>query len=154
MNKYIVQSISFAFTPTTYSEQWGWSFCAITDQAGAQFNDAWTITKASAPCVEARWDDYIKGTCSPETSFILQLDRSALLLHSHQKDRSSLIFKLLQSWKYYLIFFNGHRNQEYLWWYFLKKLCSKALLHRSWSVIVHKLQPLSVSCVQYRTTNV
>ena len=32
----------------------GWSFCAITDQAGAGFNDAWTITKASDPCVEAR----------------------------------------------------------------------------------------------------
>ena len=27
---------------------WGWSFCAITDQAGAGLNDAWTITKTVA----------------------------------------------------------------------------------------------------------
>ena len=32
---------------------------------GAGFNHAWTTTKASAPCVEAGQDDYIKGICSP-----------------------------------------------------------------------------------------
>ena len=39
----------------------GWSFGTITDQAGAGLNDAWTITKASAPFMEARCDDFIKG---------------------------------------------------------------------------------------------
>ena len=33
--------------------------------AGAGFNHAWTTTKASAPCVESRKDEFIKGICSP-----------------------------------------------------------------------------------------
>ena len=35
--------------------------------AGAGFNHAWTTTKASAPCVEAIRDDYIKGICFHES---------------------------------------------------------------------------------------
>ena len=33
--------------------------------AGAAFNHAWTSTKASAPCMEARQEDYIKGIYAP-----------------------------------------------------------------------------------------
>ena len=60
------------------------------------------------------------------------------MLHSHWKDRSSLIFQMLQSGKYYLIFFNQHRNQNYLH----KKNGSKSLLHGYWSTIISSLQPL------------
>ena len=35
------------------------------------------------------------------------------MLHSHFKNRSSLIFQMLQSGKYHLIFFNQHRNKNY-----------------------------------------
>ena len=42
------------------------------------------------------------------------IDRAALLLHSHQKDMSPLIFEMLESGKYILIFFNGHRHSELL----------------------------------------
>ena len=58
------------------------------------FNHAWTTTQASAPCVEARQDDYIKGICSPGSLGLnpgrIQLN-SVALLHSHQKDMLSLI---------------------------------------------------------------
>ena len=67
---------------------------------GAGFNHAWTTTKASAPCVEARKDEYIKGICSPGSKGLnpsrRQLDRAALLPRSHQKDMLSLIFEMLQ----------------------------------------------------------
>ena len=43
-----------------------WSLCEITDQAGNGFIGAWTTRKTSAPCGEARQDDYIKGLCSLE----------------------------------------------------------------------------------------
>ena len=86
--------------------------------AGAGFNHALTTTKASAPCVvKARQDDNIKGKCSPGSLGAnpgrTQLDRAALLLHSHQKDMSPLICKMLQSGKYYFTFFNRHRNKAY-----------------------------------------
>ena len=32
---------------------------------GVGFNHAWTTTKASAPCVEAIQDYFMKGKCSP-----------------------------------------------------------------------------------------
>ena len=74
--------------------------------------------------VEAGQDDYIKEMCSPESLLFnlasLWLDRSALLLHSNQKERSLLILKLLRSWKYYWIFFNGLRNNKYLQHFFWK----------------------------------
>ena len=67
----------------------------------------------------ARRDDFIKGICLPGSlgpnPGKIQLDSSALMLHS------SLTFQMLQSGKYYLIFFNAHRNKEYLHWNFLKK---------------------------------
>ena len=72
------------------------------------------VANASAPCVEARRDDNVKGLCSPGRLDInpgrTQLDRAALLHHSHQKDMLSLICQMLQSGKSFLIFFNGHRN--------------------------------------------
>ena len=38
--------------------------------AGAGFKHAWIPTKASASCVEARQDDYIKGIWSPGSSVL------------------------------------------------------------------------------------
>ena len=58
--------------------------------------------------VEARQDDYIRGICSPGRNSLIpgriQLDRTALLLHSHQKDILSMICQMLSS-QYHLIFF-------------------------------------------------
>ena len=86
--------------------------------AGAGFNNALTTTKASDPCLEARQDDYIKGMFSPGRLGLspgrTQLDMAALLPHSHQKDMPALIFQILQSFKYYLKFFNGQSNTEYM----------------------------------------
>ena len=66
----------------------------------------------------ARRDDFIKGICSPGSlgpnPGRIQLDSAALMLHSYQMEMSSLTFQMLQSGKYYLIFFNEHRNKEYL----------------------------------------
>ena len=63
----------------------------------AGFNHARTTTKASTLSVEARPDEYIKGICSLGSKHLnlsrTQLDRTPMLLHSHQKDISSLIFK-------------------------------------------------------------
>jgi hypothetical protein len=51
--------------------------------------------------VEAGQDDNIKEICHPEglifSSARLKLDWSALLLQSNPKERSSLIFEMLQS---------------------------------------------------------
>ena len=45
------------------------------------------------------------------------------MLHFHSKDRSPLIFLILQSGKYYFLFFNQHRNTNYLRLnFFIKKL--------------------------------
>ena len=76
---------------------------------GAGFNDACIKIKASDPCVEARLDDYIKGVCSHGSlrpnPVGQPLERAAFLLHSHQKDMSSLIFKRYQSTsKIFLVF--------------------------------------------------
>ena len=88
------------------------------DQTVAGFNEAWTTYRHLHPNAEARQDDYIKGICFPEGfSFypvLLQLDRWALLLHSHQKDGLSLISKMIQNQKDIWICFNGHIYKEYL----------------------------------------
>ena len=51
---------------------------------GAGFNFAWTTTKASAPSVETRQDEYIKEICSPGSYGLnpgrTQLDRADPLL--------------------------------------------------------------------------
>ena len=57
---------------------------------------------------------------------IIQLDRTALMLHFHSKDKSSLVFEMLQSNKYFLIFLNQHRNNNI---YSKKKFKKKALSH-------------------------
>ena len=66
----------------------------------------------------ARQDDFIKGIHSPwslgPNPVRIQLDSAALMLHSYQMEMSSLTFQMLQSGKYYLIFFNKHGNQEYM----------------------------------------
>ena len=66
------------------------------------------------------------------------------MLLSHWKDRSSLIFQILKSKKYYLIFFNQHRNENYLHQKKIQKSSSKSLLHESWSTIISSLQPLTI----------
>ena len=43
---------------------------------GAGFNCALTTTKASAPCVEARQDEYIKGICSPGANALILVEGS------------------------------------------------------------------------------
>ena len=92
--------------------------------AGPGFNHAWTIPKASAHCVEAQQDDYIKGICCPGTLDVspgrTQLDRAAFFCH--QNYMMSLIFEMLQCCKYYLIIFHGYRNKEYLHWNINKKV--------------------------------
>ena len=66
----------------------------------------------------ARQDDFIKGIYSPGSSGPnpgrIQLDSIALMLHSYQMEMSPLTFQMLQSGKYNFIFFNEHRNKEYL----------------------------------------
>ena len=83
------------------------------EQTGAGFHKPEEQQRLVLP-VEAGQDDYIKEICSPEGLIFnparFELDWSALLLHSNQKERSSLILKIIQSSKYYLIFFNEHRN--------------------------------------------
>ena len=68
--------------------------------------------------VGARQDDFIKRICSPGSlgphPGRIELDSAALLLHSYQMEMSSLTFQMLQSGKYYLIFFNEHRHNENL----------------------------------------
>ena len=44
------------------------------------------------------------------------------MLHFHSKDRSSLIFQMLQRGKYYWILFNQHKNKNYLHYNFFQKL--------------------------------
>ena len=70
------------------------------DQAGAAFHKPGQQQRLLFP-VEAGQDDYIKEICSPEGLIFnpvrLLLDWSALLLHSYQKERSSLILKMLKS---------------------------------------------------------
>ena len=44
------------------------------------------------------------------------------MLHFHWKDRSSLVFQMLQNGKFYLIFFNRHRNKNYLPLNFFKNI--------------------------------
>ena len=48
------------------------------------------------------------------------------MLHLHSKDRLSLIFQMLQSDNYLLIFFNQHRNKNSLQ---LKKIKNPLLFH-------------------------
>ena len=81
---------------------------------GAGFNHAHTTRKASAPCVEAKLDKYIKAA-------------KALILEEQNKIWQPRCFfpikrtwclwfsqiQILQNGKYNLIFFNGHRNKEY-----------------------------------------
>ena len=67
--------------------QRGWSLCEIMEQAGAGFHKPGQQQRILFP-VEAGQDEYIKEICSPE----------------------GLIFKSLQSLKYYLILSNKHRN--------------------------------------------
>ena len=55
----------------------------LIGMAVARFNYAKTITKASDMGLDARQDDYNKGICSPGNKSIIQLDRTALMLHSH-----------------------------------------------------------------------
>ena len=74
----------------------------------------------------ATQDDYIKGIWSlgnlgPNPGRIY-LDSAVLMLHSYQMEMLSLTFQMIQSGKYYLIFFNEHRNKEYLNWNFLTNL--------------------------------
>ena len=72
----------------------------------------------------ARQDDFINGICSPGSlgmvkySWIVQ----PLMLYSYQMEMLSLTFQVLQSGKYYVIFFNKHNNNEYLHWNVLKSL--------------------------------
>ena len=67
--------------------------------------------------MEARQDDFIKGICSPGSlgpnPCRIQLGSADLMLHSYQMEMLSLTFQMLQSGKYYLIFFNEHRKNEY-----------------------------------------
>ena len=69
--------------------------CEIIDKAGAVFYKLVQQQRLLFP-VEAGQDDYIKEICVPEGLVFnparLQLDWSALLIHSNQKERSSLIF--------------------------------------------------------------
>ena len=74
----------------------------------------------------ARQDDFIKGKHShgslgPNPGR-MQLVSAALMLHSYQMEMSSMIFEMLQNYKYYLIFCNEHRNKEHLHYNFLKKI--------------------------------
>ena len=86
------------------------------DQAGAGFHKPGQKQRLQLH-VEAGQYDYIKEICSPE-GFIfnparLLVDCSALLNHSNQKVRSSLILKMLQREKYHLMRkynFNEHRD--------------------------------------------
>ena len=65
--------------------------------------------------VETQTKMIITKNYAPLGAFsIIQLDRTVLMLHSPWKDRSSLIFQMLQSGKCFLIFFNQHRNKNYL----------------------------------------
>ena len=50
------------------------------------------------------------------------LDSAASMLHSYQIEMSSLTFKILQSGKYHLIFFNEHRNKTYWHYKYMKKV--------------------------------
>ena len=84
---------------------------------------------------------------------IIQLDSTAMMLHFHRKDRSSLILEMLLSVKYYLIFFNQQRNKNYLHQKKRKKSSYKSLLHGSWSTIISSLQPLWSSKYQQLTSN-
>ena len=63
-----------------------------------------------------RRNDFIKGICSPGSlgpnPGRLQLDSAALMLHSYQKEMLSLTFQMLQSGKYFFIFFNEHRKKK------------------------------------------
>ena len=65
------------------------------DHAGAGFHKPGQQQRLLFP-VEAGQDDYIKEICSPEGLIFnparLQLDWSASLPHSNQKEMSSLIF--------------------------------------------------------------
>ena len=67
------------------------------DQAGAGFHKHGHQQRLLFR-VEAGQDDYIKEICSPEGLIFnparLKLDWSALLLHSNQKEWSSLIVKI------------------------------------------------------------
>ena len=114
---------------TTFTNPKGLERPSLIGLTGAGLNHAWTTTKASAPCVKARQDNYIKGICSPWSKGLYpgktQSDSLDLLLHSHQKDMSSFIFQMLQGGKYYLIFFIGHRNIciEYFFMFALCHFC-------------------------------
>ena len=92
---------------------------------GAGFNHALSTRKASACCVEARRDDFIKGICSQGSLVTnhgrLQLNSAALMLHSYQMEMSYSTLQILQSGKCYLIFFNEHRKKVYLHQKFLRK---------------------------------
>ena len=50
----------------------------------------------------------------------------------------------MTKWQIFLIFFNGHRNKKICWSKVVDKVFSNTVLHRFWSTIVDKLQPLRV----------
>ena len=81
----------------------------LIGSAVAGFNHSRTITKPSEKGLDARKDDYDKRICSPGS-----LVNYPCCFISIERTGRPLIFQMLQRGKYCFIFFNQHRNKNYL----------------------------------------
>ena len=80
----------------------------------AGFNHARTITKASGTGLDTRQDDHNKGLCSPGSLINNPVGLDSLHASFPLKGQVVFDFQMVQSGKYYLIFFHQHRNENYL----------------------------------------